>query len=129
MGQRGRCTCMCPYGTRVETSRTHIIGEGEVCQEERDGSEGEMRKIDVWDMEQFGRSLLEEQSSEETIAIQGDRWWSQTTKPDGDRICAQFLCNIWRSAMSAQMLEVFPSGVGTMLRLKSDWWFNGQIAR
>ena len=61
-----------------------------------------MRKLDVCGMEEFGRL----ESSENTIAILGDRWWPQTAKQDGDRISKQFLCNIWRSVMGAQMLEV-----------------------
>ena len=77
-----------------------------------------MRKLDVGDMEDFG-SL---ESSEETIAILGDRWWPQTTKQGGDRICIQFICSIGRSVMSAQLLEVSLLGVGTVLRLERDAW-------
>ena len=51
-----------------------------------------MRKLDVCDMEEFGRL----ESSEKTIAILGDRWWPQTAKSDGDRISKQFLCSIWK---------------------------------
>ena len=51
-----------------------------------------MKKLDVCDMEEFGRL----ESSEKTIAILGDRWWPQTAKQDGDRIRKQFLCNIWK---------------------------------
>ena len=50
-----------------------------------------MRKLDVCDMEEFGRL----ESGEKTIAILGDRW-PQTAKQDGDRISKQFLCNIWK---------------------------------
>ena len=35
-----------------------------------------MRKLDVCDMEEFGKL----ESSEETIAVLGDRWWPQTAK-------------------------------------------------
>ena len=51
-----------------------------------------MSKVDVCDMEEFGRL----DSSEETIAILliGDRWWLQTAKQDEDRIRKQFLCSI-----------------------------------
>ena len=41
-------------------------------------------------MEEFGRL----ESSENTIAILGDRWWPQTAKQDGDRISKQLSCNI-----------------------------------
>ena len=41
-----------------------------------------MRKLDVCDMEEFGRR----ESSEKTIAILGDRWWPQTANQDGDWI-------------------------------------------
>ena len=44
-----RCLC----GTAVE-SRTHIVGECEICKEERDALE-EMRKLDVCDMQEFCR--------------------------------------------------------------------------
>ena len=59
---------MCPCGTTLE-SRTHIVGKREVYKEERDASE-EMRKLDVCDMEEFGRL----KSSEKTIAVLGDTW-------------------------------------------------------
>ena len=58
---------MCQCGTTIE-SRTYTIGGCEVYKEERDASE--MRKLDVCDMEEFGRL----ESSEKTIAILGDRW-------------------------------------------------------
>ena len=81
---------MCLCGTTIE-SRTHIVGECEIHKEERDALE-EMRKLDVIDMEEFGR----QESSQKTIAILGDRWWPQTAKQDGDRISRQFLCDIWK---------------------------------
>ena len=83
-------TSMCPCWTTIE-SRAHIVGECEVCKEERDALE-EMRKLDGCDMYEFDRL----ESSEKMIAILGDRWWPQTAKQDGDRISKQFLCNIWK---------------------------------
>ena len=74
-------TIVCPCGTTIE-SRTHIAGECEIYKEERDALEEEMRKLDVCDMEEFGRL----KSGEKTVAILGDRWWPQTAKQDGDRI-------------------------------------------
>ena len=59
--------------------------------EERDALE-ETRKLDVCDMEEFGRL----ESSEKPIAILGDGWWPQTVKQNGDRISAQFLCSTWK---------------------------------
>ena len=108
---------MCPCGTTTE-SRTHIVGESEVHKEERDASEEDMRKLDVCDMEEFGRL----ESSEKTIAILGDRWWPQTAKQVGDRISKYFYVIYGRSVMSAQMLEVSLLGVETVLRLKRDAW-------
>ena len=64
----------------------------EIYKEERDALEEEMRKLDVRDMEEFGRL----ESSEKTIAILGDRWWPQTVKQDGDRISKHYVCNIWK---------------------------------
>ena len=81
-------TNMCACGTTIE-SRTHIVGECEIHEEERDALEAEMRKLDVYHMEEFGRL----ESSEKTIAILGDGWWPQTPEQDGDRISKQFLCN------------------------------------
>ena len=49
-----------------------------------------MRKLDECDMEEFDR----QESSEETIAILGDRWWAQMVKQEGDRISNQFLCRM-----------------------------------
>ena len=48
-----------------------------------------MRKLDVCDMEEFGRL----ESSEKKIAILRDRWSPQEAKQGGDRISNQFLCN------------------------------------
>ena len=74
-----------------QKSRAHIVGKCEIYKGERDASE-EMRKLGVYDMEEFGRV----ESSEKTIAILGDRWWPQTAKQDGDRISKHFLCSIWK---------------------------------
>ena len=63
----------------------------EPCREERNASE-EMRKQDVCDVEEFGRP----ESSEKSIAILGDRWWSQTAKQEWDRTSKQFLCSVWK---------------------------------
>ena len=75
---------MCPRGTTIQ-SRTYIVGECDIYKEERDALEEEMRKLDVCDMEEFGRR----ESSEKTIAILRDRWWPQTAKQDGDRIMSK----------------------------------------
>ena len=84
-------TNMCPCGTTIEC-RTYIVGK---CEIYKDVLEKEMRKLDVCDMEEFGRL----ESSEKTITILGDRWWPQTAKQDGDRISKQFLCisRIWKN--------------------------------
>ena len=79
-GGGGRGYKYVPCGTAIESSRTRIVGEGEIYKEERDALE--MRKLDVCDMEEFGRL----DSGEKTIAILGDRWWPQTAKQNGDRI-------------------------------------------
>ena len=72
-----------------------------------------MRKVDKCDMEKLGTP----DSSETTIAILGDRWWPQTTKQEGDQVTYGK-----KSVLSAQMLEVFQSGVGTVLLLERDAW-------
>ena len=84
-------TKLCPCGTTTE-SRTHMVGECEIYKDERDALEEEIKKLDVCYVEEFGRL----ESSEKTIAILGDIWWPQTTKPDGDRISKQFPCSIWK---------------------------------
>ena len=48
-------------------SKTHTVGECEICREERDALE-QIRKLDVCDMEEFCRL----ESSEKTITILGD---------------------------------------------------------
>ena len=110
---------MCPCGTTIG-SRTHIVGECEIYNEERDALEEGMRKLDVCDMKEFGRLG----SSKKTIAILRDRWWPQTAKQDGNRISKRFLCSIdyGRSVLSGQMLEVSLLEVGTVLRLEMDVW-------
>ena len=60
-------THMCPCGTAIE-SRTHIVRECGMYKEERDALE-ETRKLDICEMEEFGRR----KSGEKTIAILGDR--------------------------------------------------------
>ena len=83
---------MCPYGKAVE-SRTHTVGECEICKEERDVLEGEMSKIDECDMwTSFGTP----HSSEKTIAILGDRWWPQQAKQEGDKVRIFYKCNMWK---------------------------------
>ena len=52
--------------------------------------EEEMRKIDECDMEEFDTP----DSSENAIAILGDRWWPQAAKQEGDKISNKFLCSI-----------------------------------
>ena len=68
----------CPCGKAIE-SRTYIVAECKLYQEERDVLEGEMRDLNKSGMKSF--DALD--SREKTIAIQGDRWWPQTAKQDG----------------------------------------------
>ena len=65
-------------------------------------------------MEEFGRL----ESSEKTIAAQGNRWWPQTAKQDGDRISKHFLCCTWKKRNERPNV----GGVGTVLRLEMDAW-------
>ena len=62
----------------------------ELCKEERDVLEGEMRDMNEGGMKSF--DALD--SREKTIAILGDRWWPQTAKQEGDKICKRFSCNV-----------------------------------
>ena len=59
-----------------------------------------MRKLDVCDMEEFGRL----ESSEKTIAILGNRWWPQTAKQDGDRI-SSLSSNMWKKRIERPNVE------------------------
>ena len=71
-----------PRGKATE-SRTHIVAECELYQEERDVQEREM-----WDLNKSGMESFDAlDSREKTIAILGNRWWPQTVKQDGDKIC------------------------------------------
>ena len=77
----------------------------------------EVRKVHGCDMEKFGAL----DSSEETIAILGDRCRPQTTKHDGDKIRKQFFFVMYcRNVLSAQMLEASLFGVRTVFRLERD---------
>ena len=77
-----------------------------------------MRKLDVCDMEEFGRL----ESSEKTIAILGDRWWPQTAKQDGNRISKQHLCSIWKKRNEPPDVggPIRLLGLGTVLRPDRD---------
>ena len=81
----------CPCGKAIE-SRNHIVAECELHQEERDVLEGEMRDLNKSSME----SLDALDSREKTIATLGYRWWPQTAKQDGDKICRRLLCSVWK---------------------------------
>ena len=54
--------------------------------------EGEMRDSNKSGMTSF--DALD--SREKTIATLGDRWWPQTAKKNGDKICRRFLCSVWK---------------------------------
>ena len=80
----------CPCG-KARESRIHIVAECELYKDERDILEGEMREVKEGGIQSF--DALD--SREKMIAILGDRWWPQTAKQDGDKICCKrFLCNI-----------------------------------
>ena len=85
--------------------------------EQRDVLEEEMREIDDWEMEEFGTL----DSSEKTIAILGDSSRRRQSRK-GIRLAKRFYVVRVHgtNAMSAQMLEVSLSGVGTVLRLEGD---------
>ena len=53
--------------------------------------EEEMREIDERGMEEFGTI----NSSDETIAVLGDRCCPQAAKQEGDKTSKTFLCSIW----------------------------------
>ena len=60
--------------------------EREICKEEQDVVEEEMRRIDEYGMENPGTPG----SSEKTIAILGDRWWPQKAKHKGGKLIKRF---------------------------------------
>ena len=64
-----------------------VVGECDIYKEERDVLEGDMRKIDECDMENF----VTLDSSEKTIAILGDKSWPRTAKQQGGEITEMFL--------------------------------------
>ena len=77
------------WGEAVER-RTHILGECEMCKEERDVLEEEVRAMGKCDMEE----LCTLDSREKTSTVLGDRWWPQAAKQGGDKNSQKFLCNI-----------------------------------
>ena len=78
-------THMCLCGTAK-------VGDCEIYKEERDVLVRETKKLDGCEMGEFGRP----ESSEKTIAILGDRWWSKKAKQERDSISKQFICNTWK---------------------------------
>ena len=83
----------CPCG-KAKERKTHIVAECELYQEEWDVLEGEMRDLDK---KSGMKSFDALDSRKKTIAIiLGDRWWPQTAKQDGDKICRRFLCSVWK---------------------------------
>ena len=91
----------CPCG-KARESRIHIVAECELYNEERDILEEEMREVKEGGI----KSIDALDSREKTIAILGDRWWPQTAKQDGDKICKRFLCNIWKKRNERLNVEV-----------------------
>ena len=81
--------------------------------------EGEMRDVNEGGME----SLDALDSREKTIAVLGDRWWPQTAKQDGDKICRRFFCSVSKKRNEYLVVGgVSLLGVGTVLRLERDVW-------
>ena len=73
-------------------SRSRILAECELYQEESD-----MLRREMLEVNEDGMQLFEGlDSSGKTMAILGDRWWPQTAKQDGDKICKRFLCDVWK---------------------------------
>ena len=68
--------------------------------EERDVFEEEVREIYECNMREFDT----QDSSENTIAILGDRWWPQAARQEGDKISKTFLYG--NNVVRAQLLEV-----------------------
>ena len=68
------------------------MAECELYNEKRGIVGKEMREVKEGRIESF--DALD--SREKTIAILGDRWWPQTAKQDGDKICKRFLCDVWK---------------------------------
>ena len=63
------------------------MADCDLYEEEWDVLEGDMRDLKKSSMKSF--DALD--SREKTIAILGDRWWPQTAKQDGDKICRSCL--------------------------------------
>ena len=70
-------------------------------------------KIDECVMEKFGTL----DSSEKTIAILGDRWWSHTAKQGGDEITKHIYVTYGKNVMSPKCWRCLLLGVGTAHRL------------
>ena len=76
--------------TKQYKAEPHRVGECETYKEERDVLQ-KRKKMEECDIEEFG--TLE--SSEKTIAILGDRRWSQAAKQEGDKNSEKIPCSRW----------------------------------
>ena len=115
--EEGKYAQMCPCG-KANESRTHIVGQCEMCKEERDVLEEERRTIDECDMEKF----ITLGNREKRIAILGDRWWSQKAKQEGDKVSKKIFYVMEEMLGAPKCLEVSLLGVETVLRLERDVW-------
>ena len=83
---------LCPYG-KAKESRTHIVGEVERSNEERDVLEEEMRNIDGCDMEKFSIPGTIHWRYNDRYPRRYCRWWLQKAKQDGNKI-SKNVCNM-----------------------------------
>lgn len=66
----------------VAECELHKRGTGRVGGEMWEVNEGSMELFDTKD------------SSKRAEAVLGDKWWSQTTNQEGNKVCKRFLCDV-----------------------------------
>ena len=75
------------------------------------------------DLDKSGMKLFDAlDSREKTIAILGGRWWPQTAKKDGDKICRRSFCSVWKKRNVYLAVGGVSVGIGTVFRLERDAW-------
>ena len=96
--------------TMYVTWKKRNVQGGTVCVQQ-------IRKIAEGGMEKFGTP----DSSEKTIAIQGDRWRSQTAKQEGNKICERFLCSLWKNRNEHPNVGRVSIRISVSKGMRSQW--------
>ena len=69
------------------------------------------------------------ESSENTTAILGDRWWPQTAKQEGNRMSKQFLRDVWRKRNEPPNVGAVSLGSRDGAPFRNGCVVNGQMTK